>query len=223
MDKDSSIDGLLKESADFMFSSEEDEQEEDEQEEEGGKAKLPLLVRGKPKRGDGDSSSSSSSEEEVTGTTTAPSTTAPSSGAQTPAAVGANKHSGSRKRRPTTTSRAKNSKQPVNKRLRIKKRCRIKITKALLYHAVKEEEQRKAIEPYGNNRNCYGRIISGSTRADWVIAFDDFPAEHKNAKLSRAKIILVAPCDEEKEYDHGKCNEIEGYIRIFRGLGTELQ
>jgi hypothetical protein len=47
MDKDSSIDGLLKESEDFMFSS------EDEQEEEGGKAKLPLLVRGKPKRGDG--------------------------------------------------------------------------------------------------------------------------------------------------------------------------
>ncbi len=61
MDKDSSIDGLLKESEDFMFSS------EDEQEEEGGKAKLPLLVRGKPKRGDGDSRFAFSEEVRSTG------------------------------------------------------------------------------------------------------------------------------------------------------------
>ena len=108
--------------------------------------------------------------------------------------------------------------------MRITRGCCVKVTKELLYHAVASVEQRGAIECYGKNRNCYGRIVSGSTQKDWVIAFDDFPTEQKNANVVRKKIALVATGEEEKEYDHGNhgdTTKIEGLHEVRRALLPE--
>jgi len=106
----------------------------------------------------------------------------------------------SRKRRggPKTTARRKSS---SSKQQRITENKRVKVTRQNLFH-VCTATQKMVLQPFGNNRNFFGQVISGSSANGWKIAFDEFPSEEKDVVVVRKKIKLVKNGEEEKEFDH---------------------
>jgi hypothetical protein len=105
-------------------------------------------------------------------------------------------------RRPATTSR--NSSSTTKKRLaQCRKGARIKVTRNNLMHCLLLDAQKEALAGFGNHRNFYGTVLSGSGRQGYMILFDDLPAGNQQVTIRRRNIMTVVQGNEEEhEYDH---------------------
>jgi hypothetical protein len=114
---------------------------------------------------------------------------------------------GSRKRGVATTACATTSR---SKKKKVAAQCckgaPVKVTRSNLFHVVlKHDEQRETLKGYGNSRNYYGRILSGSGKQGYNIRFDDLPAGFQDVTIKRRILItVVEDGEEEKEHDHAK-------------------
>ena len=111
---------------------------------------------------------------------------------------------GSRKRGVATTARATTS---SSKKKKVAAQCRkgacVKITRSNLFHVLEHDEQRERLKGYGNSRNYFGRILSGSGKQGYNIRFDNLPAGFQDVTIRRPNLItVVMDGKEEKEHDH---------------------
>ena len=103
---------------------------------------------------------------------------------------------------PLTTARNKSPKEKKKKALKIKRGCRVKVTRNNLYHILNETQQ-IGLEKFGNSRNFHGNIISGNGKQGYKIKFDDLTSDDQIVYVKRRNIITVVDeNEEEKEYDH---------------------
>jgi hypothetical protein len=113
---------------------------------------------------------------------------------------------GSRKRGVVTTAGASTSltkKKKVAATQCCKGAC-VKVTRRNLFHVLKHDEQRDTLKGYGNSRNFFGRILSGSGKQGYNIRFDNLPAGYQDFTIKRRILItIVKDGREEKEHDHG--------------------
>ncbi len=111
---------------------------------------------------------------------------------------------GSRKRGVATTARATTSSSKKKKvAAQCRKGARVKVTRSNLFHVLEHDEQRETLKGYGNSRNYYGRILSGSGKQGYNIRFDDLPAAFQDVTIKRRILItVVEDGEEEKEHDH---------------------
>jgi hypothetical protein len=74
-----------------------------------------------------------------------------------------------------------------------------------LYHVLKDEAQKQSTKKYGNHRNFFGTIISGSGKQGYNIQFDDLPVGNQVVYILRRNMLKVIPPDEEEpEFDHAR-------------------
>ena len=103
---------------------------------------------------------------------------------------------------PSTTARNKKKKRGLTTR-RCQKGARVKVMRKDFYHVLTDDDQRKSLKGFGNNRNFHGTIVSGNGKNGYNIRFDELPAGKQDVLLMRRNVIKVLQEDEEeKEYDH---------------------
>jgi hypothetical protein len=98
--------------------------------------------------------------------------TAPPILATPPSNSGGSRKRGVATRACATTSSSKKKKVAAQCR----KGARVKVPRSNLFHVLEHDEQRKTLKGYGNSRNYYGRILSGSGKQNYKIRFDGLPA-----------------------------------------------
>jgi hypothetical protein len=104
------------------------------------------------------------------------------------------------------------------------KGARVKVTRSNLSHVLKHDEQRETLKGYGNSRNYYGRILSGSGKQGYNICFDDLPAGFQDVTIKRRILItVVEDGEEEKEHDHVKAPPFLGHPFPGSVFGIFLQ
>jgi hypothetical protein len=111
----------------------------------------------------------------------------------------------SKKRVVATTSRSSAQKERKKKKVsaQCRKGARVKVKRSLLYHVLLHEDQREKLKGYGNSRNFYGEILSGSGKTGYQIRFDDLPADHQDVFIKRRNLLTVLEeGEEEKHHDH---------------------
>jgi hypothetical protein len=111
---------------------------------------------------------------------------------------------GSRKRGVATTARATTS---SSKKKKVAAQCQkgalVKVTRTNLFHVLEHDEQRETLKGYGNSRNFFGQILSGSGKQGYNIRFDDLPAGFQDVTIKRRILItVVEDGQEEKEHNH---------------------
>jgi hypothetical protein len=108
-----------------------------------------------------------------------------------------------KKRAVATTARVTSSSKKKKIAAQCRKGARVKVTRSLLFHVLDDDEQREKLKGYGNSRNFFGRILSGSGKEGYKIRFDDLPAGHQDVMIKRRILITVLEDgEEEKEHDH---------------------
>jgi hypothetical protein len=99
---------------------------------------------------------------------------------------------GSRKRGVATTARATTS---SSKKKKVASQCHkgacAKVTRSNLFHVLEHDEQRETLKGYGNSRNYYGRILSGSGKQGYNIRFHGLPAGFQDVTIKRRILITV--------------------------------
>ena len=109
----------------------------------------------------------------------------------------------SKKRGVPTTARTTASSKKKKASAQCRKGARVKITRSLLFHILEHDEQREKLKGYGNSRNFFGRILSGSGKTGYSIRFDDLPAGYQDVHVKiRILITVLEDGEEEKETDH---------------------
>jgi hypothetical protein len=107
---------------------------------------------------------------------------------------------GSTKRGVATTARATAS---LSKKKKVAAQCRkgarVKVTRCNLFHVLEHDEQRETLKGYGNSRNYYGRILSGSGKQGYNICFDDLPAAFQDVTIKRRILKTVVEDGEEEK------------------------
>jgi hypothetical protein len=79
----------------------------------------------------------------------------------------------------------------------------VKVKRSLLLHVLEHNDQRDKLKGYGNSRNFFGRILSGSGKQGYMICFNDLPAGHQDVTIKRYILItVIEDSEEEKEHDH---------------------
>jgi hypothetical protein len=111
---------------------------------------------------------------------------------------------GFRKQGVATTACATTS---SSKKKKLAAQCRkgahVKVTRSNIFHVLEHDEQRETLKGYGNSRNYYGQILSGSGKQGYNICFDDLPAAFQDVTIKRRILItVVEDGEEEKEHDH---------------------
>jgi hypothetical protein len=100
---------------------------------------------------------------------------------------------GSRKRGVAITARATTSSSKKKKvAAQCRKGARVKVTRSNLFHVLEHDEQRETLKGYGNSRNYYGRILSGSGKQGYNIHFDNLPAGFQDVTIKRRILITVS-------------------------------
>jgi hypothetical protein len=85
-----------------------------------------------------------------------------------------------------------------------RKGARVKVTRSNLFHVLEHDEQRETLKGYGNRRNFFGRILSGSEKQGYNIRFNGLPAAGFQDVIIKCQILITVVEDgkEEKEHDH---------------------
>jgi hypothetical protein len=79
----------------------------------------------------------------------------------------------------------------------------VKVTRSNLFHVLEHNEQRETLKGYGNSRNFFGQILSGSGKQGYNIPFDNLHAGFQDATIKGWILItIVKDGKEEKEHDH---------------------
>jgi hypothetical protein len=137
---------------------------------------------------------------------------------------------------PNTTARGSAAKQKKKNSLKRRKGARIKITRSKLFHILDDDAQRDKLRNFGASRNYYGTIVSGDSKKGYNVKFDDLPAENQLVLVLRNKLVsVVAPGEEEKEFDHTstvaddcaeitnkKCGPQQAAANDFCGLSNDV-
>jgi hypothetical protein len=70
-------------------------------------------------------------------------------------------------------------------------------------HCLLIDAQKEALSGYGNHRNFYGTVETGSGKQGYMVLFDDLPAGNQQVTIRRRNIMTVLQENEEEaEYDH---------------------
>ena len=87
---------------------------------------------------------------------------------------------------------------------RIGLKVRVKTQRQHLYHILITDSQRKSLSTeVGNTYNYYGRVVGGNSFKGWNVQYDLLPHNDNIIKgISRTKLSLVGPDEEEVDYDH---------------------
>jgi hypothetical protein len=109
---------------------------------------------------------------------------------------------GSQKRSAQPTSKSKQRKK-LRKDAQCRKGARVKVTRNTLYHVLQDDAQKESTKQYGNHRNFFGTITSGSGKQGYKIQFDDLPVGNQEVFILRRNMIkVVLENEEEAEFDH---------------------
>jgi hypothetical protein len=95
-------------------------------------------------------------------------------------------------------------KSKQRKKLRKDAQCRKrKVTRNTLYLVLQDDAQKESTKQYGNYRNFFGTITSGSGKQGYKIQFDDLPVGNQEVFILRRNMIkVVLENEEEAEFDH---------------------
>ena len=109
---------------------------------------------------------------------------------------------GSQKRSAQPSSKSKQKKK-LRRDAQCRKGARVKVTRNTLYHVLKDDAQKESTKQYGNHRNFFGTIASGSGKQGYKIQFDDLPVGNQEVMVRRRNMIkVVLENEEEAEFDH---------------------
>jgi hypothetical protein len=85
----------------------------------------------------------------------------------------------------------------------VQKSARVKVTRNTLYHVLQDDAQKESTKQYGNYRNFFGTITSGSGKQGYKIQFDDLHVGNQEVSILRRNMIkVVLEIEEEAEFDH---------------------
>jgi hypothetical protein len=127
-----------------------------------------------------------------------------------------------KKRGVATTARVTSSSKKKKIAAQCRKGARVKVTRSHLFHVLETDDQRDKLKGYGNSRNFFGRILSGSGKEGYRIRFDDLPAAHQDVTIKRRILITVLEeGKEEKEHDH--VNQLAEELAEIRPLTTRKE
>jgi hypothetical protein len=100
--------------------------------------------------------------------------------------------SGSQKRSAQPSSKSKQRKK-LRKDTQCRKGARVNVTRNTLYHVLQDHDaQKESTKQYGNHRNFFGTITSGSGKQGYKkIQFNDLPVGNQEVSILRRNMIKV--------------------------------
>ena len=108
----------------------------------------------------------------------------------------------SQKRSAQPSSKSKQKKK-LRKDAQCRKGARVKVTRNTLYHVLQDDTQKESTKKYGNHRNFFGTIASGSGKQGYKILFDALPVGNQGVNVRQRNMIKVVLANEEEaEFDH---------------------